>query len=367
MKGGVARKEYDSDKIGWLPTDEKYLKATKFDIKNTHEYCEAFSANLCKVCIEKCFGIRLSAFYSVRDIVMSNDAKEIFERPFLIRCRYEYTYNISWPFTVGTKDKITGKKGSNETMKKSKEERMRGVDKEEKMTTLTIRKIEACVDAPGQKEALNQIQLINYFIFAEEQVIVMLEGLIYTRTSEPNILSRAEDLKRQFSNNKKSFYKLLFIITEKCRTLSSKELREADELVDKHNRDWEELERLTAEAEKTNPVLKIQDMSDEEVQNAGKSQMDILFYLVTYEEKAIEFLEGIEELVPQEKLKQYNDVRKRMGDQYVSVNNVINEMIKNTEMLDERRTLDAEKLSTKHKVLWIAFENFVLEMAKYQV
>lgn len=333
------------------------MKNIKIDLSNTCDYCEVFSPQLCKTLLKESLDLELPGFFTIRSIVLSKASKGIFEPPFLIRCRQEYSHNISWPSPIGTsgpkKDKHVSDSGDGT---------LKYIDDN---SSSVIPKIQPCIGVVGQKEALDQIQLINYFLYAEEQAFVVLDGIICNWDGD--ILSRAEGVDKKFRKNKKGFTKLLNVIVKEHKTLNVDQLKDADELVSKHNDYWRELEFLINDASKTNKPIVIQSLKDEEINVNGNAQMGILSYLITYEEKALELLEEIQSGVPQEKMWQYRQVRERIVDLYKKINTIREEMITSEKILNELRLAEATKFANEHKVAWIEFENFILEMSKYQV
>lgn len=357
MDGKEAR-DYYSDLISWDTSDVRYFKEVKIDISNSFEYCEALSAHFCKVGIEKSFDVSMPGYASVYDLTLSKTSQNVFERPFLIRCRQEYKYNISWPFPVGT----TGPKKVKKPEEKYEYKDLKELQEEKK---LLIPKVRPCIGMVGQIEALDQIQLLNYYIFAEEQVLAILDGIIFTR--EDPVLSEATSLKSDFERNKEKFEELLSVIVDDYLTLSVDQLKKADSLVSEHNKCWERLEKLIIEASKTNEKINYQSLSDDETQRHGKIQMDILSYLLTYEEKALEFLEKVQSHVPQDEVKRCAQIRETFVDLYKTLSSIRDEILASNELMNEQRIRETEKLATDHKVAWIEFEKFVLNMSKYQV
>ena len=355
---GKEAQDFYNGLITWNSSDTKYFKEVKIDLSNSFEYCEALSAHFCKVGIEKSFDVSMPGYVSIYDLTLSKASKEVFERPFLLRCRHEYSYNLSWPFPVGS----AGPKKAKEKEEKYEYKDIKELQ-EEKMASLP--KVRPCIGMIGQIEALEQIQLLNYFIFAEEQVLAILDGIIFTR-AEP-VLSEATSLKKGFERNKEKFEELLSVIIDKYRTLSLDQLKKADSLVTEHNKSWEKLEKVVFEASKSNEKMDLQSLTPDETQRHGKIQMDILSYLLTYEEKALEFIEKVQSHIPQEEIKRCAKIRETFVDLYKTISSIRDEMLESCELMSDQRIREAEKLATDHKVAWIEFEKFVLDMSKYQV
>lgn len=363
-------KDYDSDQVHWTFTEEEYLKSLKINVQNTLSYCEVFSANLCKVGLTRNFDIEFDGFCSVQDLTKSSKGKEFFESPYLLRCRPDFRFNISWPLPSGSAGPRRDKRNQ------GAEKALRGMEsdfsyalKGSKTLRLHVREPEKALCAkqgiPGQKEALGQIQLINYFVFAEEQAVVVLDGIICTKSQD--VISRADDIKRHFERLKRKFLALLDIIIEDCSTLSLDQLKEADALVAAHNKEWAALEAFVAEVAKTNPQLNASAMTQDKAQKDGEVYMNIISYLIKYEEEAIGCLERAEQLIPEPLIAQYIQIKETFFGLHRNFSRIRDEMLESHVVIDEKRALEAQRLSEDHKIAWISFERFTLEVAKCMV
>lgn len=82
--------------IAWSDTEINFLKTFGTDVKDTTEFCELYSAQMCACALKKCFGLRFKhPFMEIPDLIQSG----YFAQPYLVRCRPEHSSNIYWPGT----------------------------------------------------------------------------------------------------------------------------------------------------------------------------------------------------------------------------------------------------------------------------
>lgn len=92
-KGKHAKLQFEGQ-LSWTETEQAYLKSSDIDPRDSANFCELYSAQMCATALAKSYPIKFKrAFTEISDLLHSG----FFDEPYLVRCRPEHSSNIRWP------------------------------------------------------------------------------------------------------------------------------------------------------------------------------------------------------------------------------------------------------------------------------